>query len=43
MAQWVKGSGVATAMELVVAVAQTQSLAPELPHAKGAAKKKVGQ
>ena len=37
LAQWVKGSGIATAVVQVVAVAWIQSLATELPCAAGAA------
>ena len=36
-AQWVKGSGIVTAAPQVVAVAQIQSLARELPYAAGVA------
>ena len=37
--QWVKGSGIVTAMAQVTAAAQIQSLAQELPYALGAALK----
>ena len=39
MAQWVE-SGVVTAVALVTSVAQALSLAQELPHVMGVAKKK---
>ena len=39
MAQWAKGSGVATAAAQVIAVARIQSLAQELPYAVVAAVK----
>ena len=39
--QWVKGSGVATAVAQVVAVAWIQPLAQEFPYALGAAIKKT--
>ena len=37
LAQWVKGSDVATGVALVAATAQIQSLAQELPYAVGIA------
>ena len=40
MAQWVKDLAVVTAVALVSAVAQVRSLAQELTHAVGMAKKK---
>ena len=40
MAQLVKGSSFITAVAWVTAVVQVQSLAQELPHAMGTAKKK---
>ena len=39
MAQWVKGSSVATAVAQITALTQIQSLAQELPYAVGVAKK----
>ena len=40
MVQWVKGSGIAAPVALVIAMVQIQSLVWELPHATGAAIKK---
>ena len=40
LTQWVSGSGIATAVAQVAALAQIQSLACELPYAAGAAIKK---
>ena len=41
LAQWVKGSSIATTMVWGAAVAQIQSLAWELPYAAGEAKRKI--
>ena len=43
VAQWVKGSGIVTAMALVAGVVWIQSLALELLHAVGTAKNKTKQ